>query len=134
MAETIQTVGRRKNSISRATMVEGQGAITVNGKMMDEYFQKDEILMATVLEPLKAVKATGKYDISVKVYGGGSSGQAGAVRHSIARALDKADPSNHSVLKKAGFLTRDPRVVERKKPGQPKARKKFQYSKRKKYS
>lgn len=130
MAETIQTVGRRKNSISRAVMIEGQGAITVNGKMMDEYFQKDETLIAIVMEPLKTVKATTRYDISIKVYGGGSSGQAGAVRHSIARALDKADPSNHGVLKKGGFLTRDPRIVERKKPGQPKARKKFQFSKR----
>lgn len=130
MAETIQTVGRRKNSISRATMVEGQGTITVNGKMMDEYFQKDEILMAIVMEPLKAVKAANRYDISIKVFGGGTNGQAGAVRHSIARALDKADPGNHGVLKKSGFLTRDPRVVERKKPGRPKARKKFQFSKR----
>ena len=130
MAETIQTVGRRKNSISRATMAEGQGTITVNGKMMDEYFQKDETLMAIVMEPLKVVKATNRYDISIKVSGGGTSGQSGAVRHSIARALDKADPSNHDALKKAGFLTRDPRAVERKKPGQPKARKKFQFSKR----
>jgi len=130
MAETIQTVGRRKNSISRAVMVEGQGTITVNGKTMEEYFQKDETLMAIVMEPLKAVKATNRYDISIKVNGGGSSGQAGAVRHSIARALDKADPSNHGALKKCGFLTRDPRAVERKKPGQPKARKKFQFSKR----
>ncbi len=130
MAEMIQTVGRRKNSISRAVMVEGQGAITVNGKMMDEYFHKDETLIATVMEPLKVLKATNRYDISIKVNGGGSSGQAGAVRHSIARALDKADQSNHDALKKAGFLTRDPRVVERKKPGRPKARKKFQFSKR----
>lgn len=130
MAETIQTVGRRKNSISRAVMVEGQGTITVNGKMMDEYFHKDENLMAIVMEPLKVVKATNRYDISIKVYGGGTNGQAGAVRHSISRALDKADPGNHDALKKCGFLTRDPRVVERKKPGQPKARKKFQFSKR----
>jgi small subunit ribosomal protein S9 len=130
MAETIQTVGRRKNSISRAVMVDGQGTITVNGKTFVEYFQNDETLMAIVMEPLKAVKATERYDISIKVYGGGSVGQAGAVRHSIARALDKADPSNHGALKKAGFLTRDPRVVERKKPGRPKARKRFQFSKR----
>ncbi len=130
MAETIQTVGRRKNSISRAVMVEGQGTIKVNGKMMDEYFHKDETLMATVMEPLKVLKVTNRYDISIKVNGGGSSGQAGAVRHSIARALDKADPSNHGALKKAGFLTRDPRAVERKKPGRPKARKRFQFSKR----
>ena len=130
MAETIQTVGRRKNSISRAVLVDGQGTITVNDKTFEEYFQKDENLMAIVMEPLKAVKATNRYDISIKVYGGGSVGQAGAVRHSIARALDKADPSNHGVLKKAGFLTRDPRVVERKKPGRPKARKRFQFSKR----
>ncbi len=130
MAETIQTVGRRKNSISRAVMVEGQGAIMINGKMMDEYFHKDENLIAIVMEPLKAVKATNRYDISIKVYGGGTNGQAGAVRHSISRALDKADPGNHAALKKCGFLTRDPRVVERKKPGQPKARKKFQFSKR----
>jgi small subunit ribosomal protein S9 len=130
MAETIQTVGRRKNSISRAVLVDGKGVITVNDKTFEEYFQKDENLMAIVMEPLKAVKATDRYDISITVYGGGSVGQAGAVRHSIARALDKADPSNHGTLKKAGFLTRDPRVVERKKPGRPKARKRFQFSKR----
>ncbi|MDD5131447.1 MAG: 30S ribosomal protein S9 [bacterium] len=130
MAEKIQTVGRRKNSIARAVLVDGQGTITINDKTFEEYFQKDETLMAIVMEPLKAVKATNRYDISIKVYGGGSVGQAGAVRHSIARALDKADPSNHGALKKAGFLTRDPRVVERKKPGRPKARKRFQFSKR----
>jgi small subunit ribosomal protein S9 len=130
MAETIQTVGRRKNSISRAALIDGQGTITINGKPLDEYLQKDETLIAIVMEPLKAVKATNKYDIAIQVYGGGSVGQAGAVRHSIARALDKADPSNHAVLKKCGFLTRDPRVVERKKPGRPKARKRFQFSKR----
>ncbi len=130
MAETIKTVGRRKNSIASAVMIEGQGTITVNGKMMDEYFHNDETLVAVVMEPLKALKVINRYDISIKVSGGGTSGQAGAIRHSIARALDKADPGNHDVLKKAGFLTRDPRAVERKKPGQPKARKKFQFSKR----
>jgi small subunit ribosomal protein S9 len=130
MTETIQTVGRRKNSISRAVLVDGQGIIIINGKPLEEYFQKEETLIAIVMEPLKALKATTKYDIAVKVYGGGTVGQAGAVRHSIARALDKADSANHGVLKKAGFLTRDPRVVERKKPGRPKARKRFQFSKR----
>ncbi|MDD5491684.1 MAG: 30S ribosomal protein S9 [bacterium] len=130
MAETIQTVGRRKNSISRAALIDGQGIITINGETIDDYFQKDENLIAIVMEPLKVVKAVTKYDISVQVYGGGSVGQAGAVRHSIARALDKTDPSNHGALKKGGFLTRDPRVVERKKPGRPKARKRFQFSKR----
>ncbi|MDD5259055.1 MAG: 30S ribosomal protein S9 [bacterium] len=130
MAETIQTVGRRKNSIARAALVGGQGLVTINGKPMDEYFQKEETLIAIVMEPLKVIKAATQYDISIQVYGGGTVGQAGAVRHSIARALDKIDPSNHGALKKAGFLTRDPRVVERKKPGRPKARKRFQFSKR----
>ncbi|MDD5354893.1 MAG: 30S ribosomal protein S9 [bacterium] len=130
MAETIQTVGRRKNSIARAALVGGQGLVTINGKPMDEYFKKEETLIAIVMEPLKVIKAATQYDISIQVYGGGTVGQAGAVRHSIARALDKIDPSNHGALKKAGFLTRDPRVVERKKPGRPKARKRFQFSKR----
>ncbi len=130
MADTAQTVGRRKNSIARVKLSSGKGEITVNGELLEDYFKKVETLVAIVMEPLKLVKAADKYDFEVITNGGGIYGQAQAIRHGIARALNEVDESLHTTLKKAGFLMRDPRVVERKKPGRPKARKRFQFSKR----
>lgn len=130
MADTAQTVGRRKNSIARVKLSAGKGTITVNGEPLDDYFKKVETLIAVVMEPLRLLKVADKYDFEVIAQGGGIHGQAEAVRHGISRALNEVDESCHTTLKKAGFLTRDPRVVERKKPGRPKARKRFQFSKR----
>ncbi len=121
--------GRRKSSIARVRLVSGKGAITINGKSLDEYMPS-EILKTIVKQPLATTATEGKFDVIVKVEGGGLSGQAGAVRHGIARALVKASEDNKPALKTAGFLTRDPRMKERKKPGLKKARKSPQFSKR----
>ena len=119
--------GRRKKAIARVRLLPGNGSVVVNKRSLDEYFGLDT-LKQIVNQPLVLVGATDKYD--VYVYGGGTSGQAGAIRHGIARALCEADASYRGALKKAGFLTRDPRMKERKKYGLKKARKAPQFSKR----
>ena len=121
--------GRRKKSIARVRLVEGTGVITVNGKNLDEYFGT-EVLKVIVKQPLTATNTTAKYDVIAKVVGGGFTGQAGAIRHGIARALNEANSEFRPALKAAGFLTRDPRMKERKKYGLKKARKAPQFSKR----
>jgi small subunit ribosomal protein S9 len=123
-------VGRRKTSIARVKLVSGKGKLMINAKNPQEYFGGLQNLIRDVMHPLKATKTLDKYDISVNVRGGGKAGQAGAILHGISRALAKINDSNKVILRKHGFLTRDSRMVERKKPGQPKARKKFQFSKR----
>ncbi len=123
------TTGRRKVSVARVRLVPGTGNITVNGRTLDEYFGRETSKMILV-EPLKLVDQMGKMDVFVNANGGGLSGQAGAIRHGISRALSTMNPEWRPVLKKAGFLTRDARAVERKKYGQPGARKRFQFSKR----
>ncbi len=127
--EAINTIGRRKTAVVRIYMTEGKGKITVNKKEMKDYFPSQN-MQYRVTQPLNLVEAAEKYDIKVNASGGGIKGQAESLRLAIARALIKADPENKPKIKSAGFLTRDPREVERKKPGQPKARKKFQFSKR----
>jgi len=127
--EIINTVGRRKAAIARVYMSEGKGQITVNDRDYKEYFP-DEQLHYVIDQPLNLLEVKDKYDIKVNIKGGGMKGQAEALRLGIARALIVVDPENKSALRTEGFVTRDPRVVERKKPGQPKARKKFQFSKR----
>ncbi len=121
--------GRRKEAVARVRLVVGSGKITVNGKNINDYFPL-ETLKVKVRQPLEAVGVTGKYDVIAKVNGGGMSGQAGAVRHGIARALLEASPDFRQTLKKAGYLTRDPRMKERKKYGLKKARRAPQFSKR----
>ena len=125
----LQSTGRRKESVARVRLVPGNGNITINDRTMDEYFGRETAKMILV-EPLKLVDQMGKLDIAVNVHGGGLSGQAGAIRHGITRALCEYNPEFRGVLKKAGFVTRDARAVERKKYGQPGARKRFQFSKR----
>ena len=121
--------GRRKKSIARVRLYPGTGVITINGKNIDEYFGL-ETLKLIVNQPLEATETAGKYDVVANVVGGGISGQAGAIRHGIARALLVADEANRGVLKAAGFLTRDPRMKERKKYGLKAARRAPQFSKR----
>ncbi|HHY18712.1 MAG TPA: 30S ribosomal protein S9 [Firmicutes bacterium] len=127
---TYYGTGRRKTSVARVRVKPGQGHIVVNGKELEEYFGR-EVLQTIVKQPLVAIGAEGKYDVIAKVDGGGHSGQAGAIRHGLARALLLVDDGSYRpVLKKAGFLTRDPRMKERKKYGLKKARKAPQFSKR----
>lgn len=127
--EVINTIGRRKSAIARIYVSEGKGKITVNNRDVSDYFTTDQLLYV-VKQPLNEVNLADQYDIKVNLKGGGFSGQAEALRLAIARALIKIDPEHRAALKAKGFLTRDPRVVERKKPGRPKARKRFQFSKR----
>ena len=127
--EVINTIGRRKTSVARIYVQPGKGEIKVNKRTLSEYFPS-EILQTIVKQPLTTVGANGKFDINVNVDGGGITGQAEAIRLAIARALCELDAENRPPLKKEGFLTRDPRMVERKKYGRRKARKKFQFSKR----
>lgn len=127
--ELIHAVGKRKTAVARIWMKPGSGKITINKRPMEEYFTR-EIDRVMVLEPLKITEKEGQFDIKVNVRGGGISGQAGAVRHGISRALVIFDPELREPLKKGGFLTRDPRMKERKKYGQRGARARFQYSKR----
>ena len=124
-----QGTGRRKQSIARVRLMAGKGEITVNGRKLDEYFGS-EILKVIVNQPFAVTNTVGKYDVIVKVVGGGYTGQAGAIRHGIARALNTANAEFRPALKAAGFLTRDPRMKERKKYGLKKARKAPQFSKR----
>ena len=121
--------GRRKNAVARVFINPGEGNITINNKGILEYFGR-KVLEMLIRQPLELTGTTGKFDIDVKAHGGGVSGQAGAVRLGIARALIQADPNLRPVLKKAGFLTRDPRMKERRKYGLKKARRAPQYSKR----
>ena len=121
--------GKRKNSIARVWLKRGSGEIKINGKPLDKYFSRP-VLQMIVNQPLDVVKADNSYEIMASVKGGGLSGQAGAIRHGISKALSIYDQSNRPPLKKVGFLTRDPRVVERKKAGLAKARRSYQFSKR----
>jgi len=121
--------GRRKSSVARVRLIPGKGSITINKKDLDDYFGM-EILKSEVRRPLGLVGGEGKFDVIASVHGGGFTGQAGALRHGIARALVEADPENRGALKAAGFLTRDPRMIERKKYGLKKARRASQFSKR----
>ena len=121
--------GRRKTAVARVYLRSGNGAITVNGKVIEEYFVNPEHVFV-IKQPLAATDSEGKFDILINVTGGGVTGQAGACRHGIARALANNDETNISTLRANGFLTRDPRMVERKKYGQRGARRKFQFSKR----
>ncbi|HSE94799.1 MAG TPA: 30S ribosomal protein S9 [Methylomirabilota bacterium] len=121
--------GRRKTSVARVFLRQGQGQITVNRRPFEDYFPR-ESLRLLVAQPLELTGTTGQFDVKVNVAGGGLSGQAGAVRHGIARALLEFSDKLRPQLKRAGFLTRDPRMKERKKYGQPGARKRFQFSKR----
>ncbi|HEY8162647.1 MAG: 30S ribosomal protein S9 [Methylocystis sp.] len=121
--------GKRKNAVARVWVKPGSGKITVNGRDLDVYFARP-VLRMILQQPLAVAKRTGQYDIMVSVAGGGLSGQAGAVRHGLAKALTNYEPELRSPLKKEGFLTRDSRVVERKKYGKRKARRSFQFSKR----
>ncbi len=129
MAEVFTAVGRRKTSVARVRLLPGTGDITVNDKPMAEFFSR-ETLKSIVKQPLELTNTGDKFNIMALVNGGGISGQAGAVRHGIARALVSSDAALRGALKKAGFLTRDPRMKERKKYGQKGARKRFQFSKR----
>ena len=126
---TFYGTGRRKKAIARVRLMHGKGNITINGQNIDEYFGTD-ILKVIVKQPLNATNTLDKYDVIAKVIGGGYTGQAGAIRHGISRALLKANGEYRLTLKQAGFLTRDPRMKERKKYGLKKARKAPQFSKR----
>lgn len=121
--------GRRKTAVARISLTEGAGKWAVNKRKFEEFFPS-AALRSYIQQPLKLTGTEAKYDISAKVAGGGTAGQAGAVRHALARALSIADGSLREVLKNSGCLTRDARMKERKKPGQPGARKRFQFSKR----
>ncbi|MEK7669607.1 MAG: 30S ribosomal protein S9 [Bacteroidota bacterium] len=125
----VMTVGRRKNAVARVKLKEGSGKITINERDLENYFPVDT-LRSEVLKPFKATETLGRYDAKIRVNGGGSTGQAGAIKLGIARSLVAIDEDLRSNLRKAGLLTRDPRMVERKKYGQKKARKRFQFSKR----
>ncbi|MDP6569777.1 MAG: 30S ribosomal protein S9 [Candidatus Marinimicrobia bacterium] len=121
--------GRRKSSVARVNISSGKGAYTINNRPIENYFGRDTLKMV-LKQPLELLNIAGKYDISVNVNGGGLSGQAGAIRLGIARCLEKVNADHRGELKQAGMLTRDSREVERKKSGQPGARKRFQFSKR----
>jgi len=121
--------GRRKNSIARVWIKPGSGTVTVNGCAFEKYFARETHRMI-IMQPFDTTKTLGQFDITCTVLGGGHTGQAGAIRHGVARALDQFEPELHALLRKAGFLTRDPRAVERKKYGKHKARKSTQFSKR----
>ena len=127
--EVVNAIGRRKRAIARIYISEGKGNITINDRELNSYFTTTQ-LQYIVNQPLNTLSAVGKYDIKANLDGGGIKGQAEALRLAISRALVKINDEDKPALKKEGFLTRDPREVERKKPGRPKARKRFQFSKR----
>lgn len=127
--EKVNAVGRRKAAVARVIVKEGNGNIVINKRPLEVYFPSS-ILQYIVKQPLTTLNVVGNYDIHVNLDGGGYKGQAEALRLGIARALVKINPDDKAVLRKEGFMTRDPRAVERKKPGRPKARKRFQFSKR----
>jgi len=132
MAEVTEIwgLGRRKTAVARVILKTGNGKVIINRLPLDKYFSGLHGLKEFSMEPLKVTNLLNKFDISANVSGGGKSGQAGAIRHGISRALAKVDEPTRLILRKEGFLTRDARMVERKKPGRPKARKRFQFSKR----
>jgi small subunit ribosomal protein S9 len=127
--ESINATGRRKTAIARVYMKDGNGQITVNGRDVKEYFNTS-VLLYIIQQPFEITNLAGKYDLNVNLTGGGIKGQAEALRLGISRALIKVNPELRKALKDKGLLRRDPRMVERKKPGQPGARKRFQFSKR----
>ena len=127
--EKFYATGKRKRSIAKVWIQSGSGKITVNSKEVKDYFMRDSLVM-NVKQPLNCTSTAESYDIDATVLGGGLSGQAGAFRLGLSRALLEADSAHRAALKREGFLTRDARVVERKKPGRPGARKRFQFSKR----
>lgn len=127
--EVVNTIGRRKTSVARIYLTPGKGDITVNRRNYKDYFAS-EILQTIINQPFATIEALGSYDVKVNVAGGGTTGQAEAVRMAIARALCEVNAEYRPALKKEGFLTRDPRMVERKKYGRRKARRRFQFSKR----
>jgi len=129
LGETVRATGRRKESVARVRIVPGSGRFALNGRSLEDYFPRPALQMV-VTEPLRLTNTVDRYDVIASIDGGGISGQAGAVRHGIARALIEADPTLRSDLKKRGLLTRDARVKERRKYGLKKARKAPQYSKR----
>jgi small subunit ribosomal protein S9 len=122
--------GRRKTAVARVRLLPGTGGVTVNGKSLPDYFGGRQLHEIVIMQPLRLVNRAGQYSVSVKVVGGGTTGQAGAIRHGIARALIQADETLRPLLKKNGLLTRDARAKERKKPGLKRARKAPQYTKR----
>lgn len=127
--EVVNTIGRRKTSVARLYMQAGNGDVKVNGRDIKDYFPSD-VLQIIVKQPLNLVEQEGNFDLKINVDGGGSTGQAEAIRLAISRALCEVDAEHRPALKKEGFLTRDPRMVERKKYGKRKARRAFQFSKR----
>ena len=127
--EVINALGRRKTAVARISMTPGKGQIKINGRVLADYFPS-EILQIVVNQPFALTNTVGSFDVTANVDGGGIKGQAEALRMAISRALQTQDAELRSPLKKEGFLTRDPRMVERKKPGRAKARKRFQFSKR----
>ena len=127
--DIIHKIGRRKTAVARIYLSDGKGEVTVNKRPLEEYFTTGT-LQYKVNQPFELTETAGKYNVNVNVHGGGITGQAEAIRLAISRALCEIDEENRSALKPEGLLTRDPRMVERKKPGQKKARKKFQFSKR----
>ncbi|MBE9533755.1 MAG: 30S ribosomal protein S9 [Proteobacteria bacterium] len=127
--ERYYATGRRKTSVARVWLTSGEGNVTINKRSIDDYLKRETAKMI-IRQPLELTETLGKFDIYVNVRGGGISGQAGAIKHGISRALLAVNPDFRPLLKKSGFLTRDSRVKERKKYGQPGARKRFQYSKR----
>lgn len=127
--ERYYATGRRKTSVARVWLMPGEGNVTINRRSIDDYLKRETAKMI-IRQPLELTETLGKFDIYVNVRGGGISGQAGAIKHGISRALLAVNPDFRPLLKKSGFLTRDSRVKERKKYGQPGARKRFQYSKR----
>ena len=127
--EYINAIGRRKSAVARVYLKEGTGKIVINKRDLEDYFPS-AILQYVVKQPLELLDVAGKYDIKVNLIGGGFTGQSQALRLAIARALVKINPEDKKTLRAEGFMTRDPRSVERKKPGRPKARRRFQFSKR----
>jgi small subunit ribosomal protein S9 len=129
LAEVTNATGRRKSSIARVRLMPGTGSIIVNGRQMDEYFPRPS-LQILVRKPMELTETLQRYDVVANIHGGGVAGQAGALRHGIARAIEKVDAAQRLTLKRAGLLTRDARIKERKKYGQKGARARFQFSKR----
>tara|TARA_X000001036_G_C20689302_1_gene808848 strand:- start:15 stop:419 length:405 start_codon:yes stop_codon:yes gene_type:complete len=128
--DVYKSIGRRKSSVARVMISPGKGEFIINSRNIDTYFGGRDILKVVTKQPFEVLGIDGKYDVTINVTGGGVSGQAGAIRLGISRGIEKVNPDYRKILKENGFLTRDSREVERQKPGQPGARKKFQFSKR----
>ena len=128
--DVFKSIGRRKSSVARVMISPGKGEFIINKRNIDTYFGGRDILKVVTKQPFEVLGIDGKYDVTINVTGGGVSGQAGAIRLGISRGIEKVNPDYRKILKENGFLTRDSREVERQKPGQPGARKKFQFSKR----